>query len=128
MSDAKTWALEIDRDWAEMQGDVRDAIQVVALQGVKRLDLMSRVDTGHFRRNWSTTLGAPDATIKQGEDKTGQATVAANRAVIEAYPEDAFPPIYIQNNVEYAIYLEIKDNMVAITTAELAALWEAQEI
>jgi hypothetical protein len=127
---AAAWALEIDKDWAEQMGGLRDAVEYVALTGISRIDLRSPVDTGRFRANWTFSIGAPDATVTA---KVGS-NVAENNAKAQAYPQEGFPVAYLQNNLPYAERLEdgyssqAPSGMVAITTAELAALWEAQEI
>ena len=130
MSDAKTWALEIDRDFAAQMGGVRDAVVYVALTAISRIDMRSPVDTGRFRRNWTLSIGGMDA----GTTEAVGSNVAANNAKADAYPQDAFPVIYLQNNLPYAERLEngyskqAPNGMVGITYAELAALWEAQTI
>jgi len=130
MSGAKEWALEIDREWAAQIGGVRDAVEYIALTAIGRINLRSPVDTGRFRRNWTFSVGAMDASVTAGVGSN----VAENNAKAEAYPQEGFPMAYLQNNLPYAERLEdgyssqAPSGMVAITTAELAALWEAQEV
>lgn len=130
MSDAKGWALEIDREWADQMGGLRDAVEYVALTAISRIDLRSPVDTGRFRANWTFSIGAMDASITA---EVGS-NVAENNAKAQAYPQDTFPVFYLQNNLPYAERLEdgyssqAPGGMVAITKAELAALWEATDI
>lgn len=158
MTDAKGWALEIDADWAAIQDDLTTAVVRLALDAVVKVNQKSPVGNpdiwatnigkvrngpgwhgrgyvgGHFRRNWTLTIGAPDFTIFEGEDPSGGATVAKNSAVMDGYPSDKFPVIYLQNNLPYAERLETgystqaPGGMVALTMGELAALWEATEI
>ena len=114
-------------------GGVRDALEYVGLQAIRRIDMRSPVDTGRFRANWTLSIGEPSATVLAVDDPSGGATVARNVSALEAYPKDTFPAIYLQNNLPYAEPLEAGHSkqapggMVAITQAELAALWEAQE-
>ena len=130
MSAAAAWALEVDAQWADELGGVRDALEYVGLQAIRHIDLRSPVDNGRFRGNWTLTIGEPSGAVLDITDKSGANTVARNSSVLSEYPQDTFPTIYLQNNLPYAEPLEsghskqAPSGMVAITTAELAALWE----
>lgn len=134
MSDAKVWALEINRDWAAQMESLTDAVQYIGFEAINKIDKRTPVDTGRLRGNWNMSVGAPDTTVRETTDKSGGATVARNSAVVESYPEQGFPPMFLQNNLPYAEVREHKPSsqhpggMVAITTAELAAIWEGIEI
>ena len=158
MSDAKTWALEIDRDFAAQMGGVRDAVEYLGLYAIKRIVEMSPVGNmekwtdqfkmvgkqlewfsdsyvgGRFRGNWTLSFGTPDPTVTEKVDPDGGPTIKKLTAEMKSYPQDAFPVIYLQNNLPYAERLEngyskqAPNGMVGITYAELAALWEAQKI
>ena len=130
MSDAKAWALEIDRDWAAQMGDLRDAVEYIGLTAISRIDARSPVDTGRFRANWTLSIGSPDTTTREAFGTW----VPQNNSTMESYPVAGYPMVYLQNNLPYAIPLEegssmqAPGGMVAITTAELAAIWEGIEI
>ena len=134
MSDAASWALEIDRDWAAQMGDLHGAVEYIGLQAIRRIDMRSPVDTGRFRGNWTLSFGAADGDITAVLDPSGSATVARNTGMMTAYPREGFPVIYLQNNLPYAERLEqgystqAPSGMVGITVADLAAIWEATEI
>jgi hypothetical protein len=130
MTDAKGWALEIDADFAEQMGGVRDAVVYLGLQAVSRVDARSPVDTGRFRANWTLTIGAPSGDVRAAVGSW----VPQNSAAAEAYPAEGFPAVYLQNNLPYAVRLEdgystqAPGGMVALTMAELASLWETVEV
>lgn len=134
MIGAKEWALEIDKAWLETQDDMRDAVVVLGLTANNLIDAKSPVDTGRFRGNWSLAIGAPDTSVTATVDPSGGATVARNANAMMAYPEKAWPPVYITNNLPYAERLEdgyskqAPGGMVALTYAELAAIWEKTTI
>lgn len=128
--DARTFALEIDREFAEQMGGVRDAVAYIGLEGIKRLVNKSPVDTGRFKGNWGLSIAQIDTTTTETVDKNGGPTIARAQGSLAAYSaQEGFPMIYLQNNLPYAERLEdgwskqAPGGMVALTVAELAALW-----
>ncbi len=133
--EAAAWRLEVDAAFAEEIGSLRDAVEYIGIQAIRRVDMRSPVDTGRFRANWTISIGEPSSAITPVEDKTGSTTVAGNVAALAEYPKDGkFPVIYLQNNLPYAERLEFghsaqaPSGMVAITVAELEALMHGIEI
>jgi hypothetical protein len=131
---AAAFALDIDRQWAEEQDSLRDAVVFIGLQAVNRTVLRSPVDTGRFRGNWTLSFGGLEPTVTEATDPGGARTIARLSAEIETYPQEGFPVIYLQNNLPYAERLEggyssqAPGGVVAITVAELAAIWERTEL
>lgn len=61
---------------------------------------------GRFRGNWQVTFDNPADRAIDRIDKTGSATMAAGRAVLEAFDPEKNTAIYFTNNVPYARRLE----------------------
>lgn len=78
--------------------DFRDIVSMEALNGVVMLTIY---DTGRARGNWQATAGAPaEGYVEDRMDKPGQATRAAGEAVI-AETKDPWTPVWLHNGVPY---------------------------
>lgn len=82
---------------------IRDKVGLKLLSSVI---LNSPVDTGRFRANWITSIGAK-AKVETitAEDKTGGPTIAKGKAAIDA--AGAADTIHIINDLDYATTLEL---------------------
>jgi len=130
---ARQFAIEIDREWLQAQDDMREKVAWLGLEALRRVVNRSPVDTGRFKGNWSLSIATTDNTSTQTVDPGGGATIAAGAGAVAAYAAmDGFPMIHVQNNLPYASRLEdgysrqAPAGMVAITVADLAAIWNAQ--
>lgn len=124
---AQEFAIEVDREWAEMMGGIRQAVVYIATEGLAKVQTKSPVDTGQFKSNWLVSVGALDPSIHEG---VGGAFAAKSSAALASYAAaEGFPVIYLANNLPYARRLEngwssqAPNGMVALTVAELQALW-----
>ncbi|MCD1619133.1 hypothetical protein K7H20_13770 [Salipiger manganoxidans] len=127
----RDFALQIDSEWAAMQGDIRDAIMIVANEAVERSKQKSPVDLGTFRANWVLSIGEPDTSTTT--DLAGFAT--KNAGALAAYAAaDGFPIIFVSNNLPYALRLEngwsgqAPNGILALTVVELEALWNGMQV
>lgn len=83
---------------------------------------------GRFRGNWQLTVSAPATAALDRIDANGSETIADGAAAIAAFV--AGPPIYLTNNLSYAVRLEhgwskqAPAGMVRITAAEFGAIVE----
>ncbi len=130
MSNADNFALEIDREFAELMGDVREAVVTVGVRALVGLVMKSPVDTGRFRGNWMLSTTAPYSGPEMPADKSGQLTLARGDAELSRYrSREDYPVLYFTNNLPYAGELErghslqAPNGMVALTVAEISALW-----
>lgn len=78
-----------------------------AITVLNNLILRSPVDTGRYRANHLLSFGSPDATVSGQTDRSGSVTLAAGVAAIGGIQSGRFPVIYIQNNLPYAMELEL---------------------
>ncbi|MGB6825957.1 HK97 gp10 family phage protein [Psychrobacter sp.] len=74
----------------------------MAITLLNNIQLLSPVDTGRFRSNTIVSFGSPDYRYT---DNTGGMSEAFS--AINGLTPDALPVIHIQNNLKYAIYLEL---------------------
>lgn len=132
---ARQFALEIDREFAEQMGDVHQAVAWIGLEAIKRVVMKSPVHTGRFKGNWALSVGMIDTATTVAVDPSGGATISRGQAAIAPYAtREDFPMVYIQNNLPYAEPLEnghskqAPAGMVALTVAELAAIWNTVKI
>ena len=132
---SQAWALELDAQFVEMEGGLRDAIIYIGVEALRRVKLKTPVDTGHAQNNWLLNVGSPDTggTVSQAGVAT-DVFAARNADALANYPEGKYPAIYIQNNLPYILALEYgyskqaPAGMVAVTVAELEALMAGMEI
>jgi hypothetical protein len=59
---------------------------------------------GRLRANWTVSLGAPDPTTTDAIDKSGEGTIGAGTATINA--ADGSQAIYMTNSLPYALPIE----------------------
>lgn len=129
---ARQFALELDREFAAAMGDVRKAVVRLATQGLAGVQQKSPVDTGQFRSNWLVSIATPDPSVIEGP---GAALAQKSAGALASYAaREGFPVIYLQNNLPYATRLEdgyskqAPNGMVALTVAELAAMWNGMRV
>lgn len=81
---------------------------------------------GRFRGNWQLSISAPATAALDRIDANGSDTIAAASAAIASFA--AGPPIYLTNNLPYAVRLEhgwskqAPAGMVRVTAAEFSAI------
>lgn len=124
---AAEFKVDLDRAYLEeVQAPFMLILKKFSMEALSRVVMMSPVDTGRFRGNWSVAIGEPTRgpnTI----DKGGEATVARGTAVIEGIP-DWNKVVWVSNHLPYAEALEnghsqqAPGGMVAVTYAALATI------
>lgn len=124
---------DLTREWAEAVDDMAEAVAGIGQLMLRGIVYKSPVDTGRFRGNWITSVGAISTDTTEATDKSGEATIAKGYAVLDAYPA-TMPPIHIQNNLPYAARLEngwskqAPAGMVGLTIAEINAVMPGREV
>ena len=104
------------------------AARAIALQLLRSVVLLSPVDTGRFRGNWSVQF---DANPQQpaGVDPSGDATITRGEATLGEFKLGVMPSIFILNHLPYSSPLEYghskqaPEGMVRITVQEFQRLW-----
>lgn len=93
-----TRSLRLFEDKAK--GSVNQQVRKICLQLLTNLVLKSPVDTGRFRSNWRVGLGErPTTTVAIGTNAATDGLAVLNRSELGT-------PIYIVNNLPYAMRLE----------------------
>lgn len=126
---AKSFRLDLARAFEEEVVDVVVAVhQKLALTALTRVVMMSPVDTGRFRGNWTVAIGAPNMKNDYPADKNGSGVIAREAPTVTGIK--GFCTSWLSNNVPYAEALEnghsqqAPGGMVAITFAELSKIVE----
>ena len=107
------------------RGKERDLIRIVTIDLTGNLVLMSPVDTGRFKANWFSGLGAVNTGTTEDTDKTGAASI--NRVASDVARLEIGQTIYITNSLPYAVPLEHGHSkqapygMVRVTIASYSA-------
>jgi hypothetical protein len=104
--------------------------QRVAMEAFKKIIYRTPVKTGVLRGGWGCEIGNPYAGLTGAIDKDGGPTVAKAKAIIDGW--DATKPIYLMNNLSYAIPIEYGGSpvkspagMVRVTVAEMGGVAES---
>lgn len=135
------FALDIRR-WVEKAKDNADKVvratgqevltRVVMRTPVGNPDLWKRKAPkgyvgGRLRANWFVSINEPSQQTRQSIDQGGQLTIAEGTSILSE--ASAGPPIYIMNNLPYAIPIEYGHSaiqspagMVRVTTVEFQAI------
>ena len=127
----REFQLEMTAAYVELMGDLRTAVIALSLDADATLRERSPVLTGQFRANWLTSVGEPNLAVQEGP---GAGFASESAAALAVYPDDAWPAVYVQNNLPYANALEdghskkAPNGVVAVTVAELAAKWESKTL
>lgn len=130
-NDAKSFAAQIDTEFAATMDDAGELIAYIALDGLRRLVLKTPVDTGRARMNWNVGVGTIDATTTEQIDPSGQAAINDGAARLSGYDTaQGFPIINLSNNLPYIGRLDdgysqqAPAGMVALTLVELEAAYD----
>lgn len=122
---AKQFTLQLNKEIADTEEKIEDAIALIALDSLRGVVRKSPVDTGRFRGNWIVSKNAANTTSSQVTDKNGGQTITKGSGVIDTFKMNADSRIIIQNNLPYASRLEngwskqAPNGMVALTVAEM---------
>lgn len=126
-SSAKRFRLDLEEAFKEEVEDVVVMIhKKIAMTALTRVVMMSPVDTGRFRGNWTVAEGKPNLKNDYPADKGGNGTISREAPNVDAIK--GFTMSWLSNNVPYAEALEnghskqAPGGMVAITFTELSAM------
>jgi len=122
---AKQFTLQLNKEIADTEEKIEDAISLIAMDSLRGVVMKSPVDTGRFRGNWIVSKNAANTTSSQVTDKNGGQTITKGSGVIDTFEMNTDSRIIIQNNLPYANRLEngwskqAPNGMVALTVAEM---------
>lgn len=126
---ARDFSIDIDREFAEAQGEFLTIIRKIALDALSGIVRRTPVDTGRARGNWFVSFGDAGVEVSTSVDKNGQVTIQSGGAVIATYRQvDDMENIVIYNNLPYIVRLEnghskqqAPAGMVEVTVTEIQA-------
>ena len=132
---AREFEVQLNREFAEKKEELHEAVTLISLYALNGVVMKSPVDTGRFRGNWNVAIGAPDMTTTENVDPSGGETIQRGGAVIATYSSlDNFPPVFLTNNLPYAVRLEdgyskqAPGGMVGLTVAEINARFDGMVV
>lgn len=117
-----SFALQIGAWGDKAKGRADTITRKLVIEMVKKVVLKSPVDTGRFRANWQTSVGAPDTATSAATDKSGGTAIARGTAVALKFPMGG--TVWLANGLPYALPLEYGHSkqapagMVRLTVAE----------
>jgi hypothetical protein len=125
-----SFELQIKSFGAESEKKVKLACQKIAMEAFKRIIYRTPVKTGVLRAGWGCQIGNPYSGNTGATDKNGGATMAKATTTVTGW--DAIEPIYLTNNLSYAIPIEYRgspvkspEGMVRVTVAEMGGVAES---
>lgn len=101
MSSKNRWSLSPAEAARRLNADAETVAQKITFELFRDVVLMSPVDTGRFRGNWTVARGNPDFTTSERTDKSASAAVAA-----EALNLPVGSIVWLANGLPYARALE----------------------
>ena len=141
MANARQFAIDIDREFAETEADVRTVVRKLALTALAKVVRRTPVGDptfwksdppegyvgGRARNNWFVQIGGPGSKTTEIVDASGAGANARGAAAVAAYRSlKNWPTISIYNNLPYIGRLEDgyshqapPGGIVEITVAEL---------
>lgn len=102
------WTIEPQKFGFNTAEDHRRLCIGIAFEINTRLTLGTPVDTGRAQNNWLPTIGVPATMeVEAIKEKNVAMGTAVHRANAEFEKAPLFPNLYITNNVEYIVDLDM---------------------
>lgn len=102
--------------------DFTSALRDIALDALATVTRITNVDTGRLRGAWTVTIGTPSGQSVSGDGfgpfLPPQAVQARGKAKIDT--AEIGDTIYIQNNVEYGVFVDERFLIVERAAAQTA--------
>lgn len=98
-----SFSTDIQKFARKTGGDLEQVVRATCLQLSASIIERTPVDTGRARANWQASLGRPDLSVRDAEDKQGDATLAKVRQEVQNAPGSVF---FLANNLPYIRRLE----------------------
>lgn len=123
------FAIQMRRFTDKSNENIDKAVRKISLETFRNVIVMSPVDTGRFRGNWQTSIGAPVSGTVELVDPSGQMTVA--QVAGDTQRMSAGDVIFMVNNLPYGPRLEngwsnqAPNGMVALTVQRFQPLADA---
>ena len=126
---AGSFSISLSRFADKANGQIKQAVQKIAMETFSRVIYRTPVDTGRLRANWGAQVGNPYSGTAQTFDKEGNATVAKAQNVVKGWSGQG--SVYLCNNLSYASVMEYgrangqpgsmqsPQGMVRVTLAEM---------
>lgn len=118
----------------QVRGQAARFVRAVALEVLSRTVLRTPVDTGRLRGNWQLSVASPSVEELAAEANPSLVTQAGLAALGNYTADDLGTPVIIQNNVEYASFVEFGTTrmpprpMLTAALEEVAAIFPSVDV
>lgn len=116
----KTFELDVSKFIEQAGINVETAIRRVSFDVLNKAKGNTRVDTGRMRGSWNITEEVVDLTVLPEAPSAAAEYYGADTQNTVGYISGK-NEVYISNNVEYAPFIDLKDNIVDLTVAQVEA-------
>jgi len=116
----KTFELDVSKFIEQAGINVETAIRRVSFDVLNKAKANTRVDTGRLRGSWNITEEVVDLTVLPEAPSAAGEHYGADTQNTVGYISGK-NEVYITNNVEYAPFIDLKDNIVDLTVAQVEA-------
>lgn len=98
-----SFSTDIQKFARKTGGSLEQVIRATCLQLSASIIERTPVDTGRARANWQASVGRPELSVLDIEDKDGSAALAKVRQQVQSAPGSVF---FLANNLPYIRRLE----------------------
>jgi hypothetical protein len=87
---------------AELTADIAQEVRKLGILVDQAVVSATPFDTGRAKSNWLMGVNTPPSGTNESDiDKTGSYSIAQAKAVVEGYPLNELPDLWIVNNLPY---------------------------
>lgn len=112
---------ELDEFFKELEEEhIPVAVRKISIEMFKRIVQKNVVDTGRMRASWTLAEGAPNTKVQpKDKDSYPQDSTIENYAYRATTNLPEYPRLFINNSLDYAVYVEDKHHGVELSMAEI---------
>lgn len=116
----KTFELDLSKFVKQAGLNIETAVRRVGFDVLNKAKANTRVDTGRLRGSWNITEEVVDPTVLPEAPNSESGFYGPETQNQIGYISGK-GEVYVTNNVEYAPFIDLKDNIVDLTVAQVEA-------
>ena len=116
----KTFEVDVSKFIEQAGINVETAIRRVSFDVLNKAKANTRVDTGRLRGSWNISEEAVELSTLDEAPNAQKNYYGPDQQNVVGYISGK-NEVYITNNVEYAPFIDLKDNIVDLTVAQVEA-------
>ena len=116
----KTFELDLSKFVKQAGLNIETAVRRVGFDVLNKAKANTRVDTGRLRGSWNITEEVVDPTVLP-EAPNSESDYYGPETQNQIGYISGKGEVYVTNNVEYAPFIDLKDNIVDLTVAQVEA-------